>query len=330
MRAPTNAERKGRQRRRGRGGEDRGGEDSGAGTDAGARPLASRRLIQTSAEFVASLRPPDYLIKGVLQRRFLYSMTAPTGAGKTCIALRVAAHVAFGLPLSGRPVKQGRVLFLAGENPDDVCMRWIKLAEEMGVDVNTDRIIWLGARLPLSNKTTRRQIDAEVASLGEVALVVADTSAAFFEGDEENSNVQLGNHARMLRTFVDTPGGPTVLVTSHPVKNPDMENLVPRGGGAFVNEVDGNLVCVAQGGGLVDLHWHVKFRGPDFEPIPFKITACQSEKLKNSDGEKIWTVTAAPVTAAEQEAGHGHGAAAAGRAAGDDARGARGVAERAG
>jgi hypothetical protein len=230
-------------------------------------------------------------------------MTAPTGAGKTCVAMRVAAHVAFGLPLSGRAVKQGRVLFLAGENPDDVCMRWIKLAEEMGVDVNTDRIIWLGARLPLSNKAIRKQIDAEVASLaGEVALVVADTSAAFYEGDDENSNVQLGNHARMLRTFVDLPGGPTVLVTSHPVKNPDMENLVPRGGGAFVNEVDGNLVCVAQGGGLIDLHWHVKFRGPDFEPIPFKITPGQSEKLTDSDDEKIWTVTAAPVTAAEQEA----------------------------
>jgi hypothetical protein len=97
-------------------------------TDAGARSLGSangkdkdsgtvRRLIKTSEEFVASLKPPDYLIKGVLQRRFLYSMTAPTGAGKTCIAMRVAAHVAFGLPLLGRPVKQGNVLFLAGENP---------------------------------------------------------------------------------------------------------------------------------------------------------------------------------------------------------------------
>jgi hypothetical protein len=280
----------------------RNGKDAGT-AQAETQSLASRRLIKTSAEFVASLKPPDYLIKGVLQRRFLYSMTAPTGAGKTCVAMRVAAHVAFGLPLSGRAVKQGRVLFLAGENPDDVCMRWIKLAEEMGVDVNTDRIIWLGARLPLSNKAIRKQIDAEVASLaGEVALVVADTSAAFYEGDDENSNVQLGNHARMLRTFVDLPGGPTVLVTSHPVKNPDMENLVPRGGGAFVNEVDGNLVCVAQGGGLIDLHWHVKFRGPDFEPIPFKITPGQSEKLTDSDDEKIWTVTAAPVTAAEQEA----------------------------
>ena len=284
--------------------------DAPAASDAGKSTISQAidnaielpRLIQTSAEFIASLKPPDYLIKGLLQRRFFYSMTAPTGGGKTCVAQRIAAHVAFGLPLLGRRVKQGRVLFLAGENPDDVRMRWIKLAEEMGVDVNTDRIIWLGARLPLSNKAIRKQIDAEIAALGEVALVIVDTSAAYFEGDEENSNVQLGNHARLLRTFVDLPGGPTVLVTSHPVKNPDMENLVPRGGGAFLNEVDGNLVCVAQGSGLVDLHWHGKFRGPDFAPIPFKITAAQTEKLKDSDGEKIWTVTAAPVTAAEQEA----------------------------
>ena len=122
-------------------------DDSVAGEDAGARPSPSSWLIKTSAEFVASLKPPDYLIKGVLQRRFIYSMTAPTGAGKTCIAMRIAAHVAFGVPLLGRPVKQGGVLFLAGENPDDVKMRWIKLAEEMAVDVNTSRICWLDARV---------------------------------------------------------------------------------------------------------------------------------------------------------------------------------------
>jgi hypothetical protein len=148
----------------------------------------------------------------------------------------------------------------------------------------------------------RQRIATEVAVLGEVALVVVDTSAAYFEGNDENDNVQAGNHARAMRGLVDLPGGPTVLVTSHPVKNPDLENLVPRGGGAFVNEVDGNLVCLSRGGGIVEVHWHVKFRGPDFSPIPFRIAAGVSEKLKDSDGEKIWTVTATPVTAAEQEA----------------------------
>jgi len=59
-------------------------------------------------------------------------MTAPTGTGKTSVALRIAAYVALGLTLSEREVEQARVPFLAAENPDDVRMRWVKLCEEMG------------------------------------------------------------------------------------------------------------------------------------------------------------------------------------------------------
>src|SRR5262245_45675118 len=40
-------------------------------------------LSQPSSRFVADFVPPDYLIDGLLQRRFCYSLTAPTGAGKT-------------------------------------------------------------------------------------------------------------------------------------------------------------------------------------------------------------------------------------------------------
>src|SRR5262249_42607783 len=36
-------------------------------------PAAPRRLIQSSAQFVQGFVPPDYLIDGLLQRRFLYS-----------------------------------------------------------------------------------------------------------------------------------------------------------------------------------------------------------------------------------------------------------------
>ena len=43
------------------------------------------RIIKSSREFVAGFVPPDYLIDGVVQRRFIYSMTGATGAGKTSI-----------------------------------------------------------------------------------------------------------------------------------------------------------------------------------------------------------------------------------------------------
>jgi hypothetical protein len=194
----------------------------------GARPPAQGRLIQSSAEFVAGFVPPDYLVDGLIQRRFVYAVTAPPGDGKTCVALRIAAHAATGLSLGGREVEKVRVLFFAGENPDDVRMRWIKLCEEMKQDPADLEVSFLPGAPPIAEDQIRRRINAEVAERGPLGLLIVDTSAAYFRGDDENSNAQLGAHARMLRSFVGLPGGPSVIVTTHPTKHPDMDNLVPR------------------------------------------------------------------------------------------------------
>src|SRR5262249_28343622 len=99
-------------------------------------PPPHTKLIISSTKFIANFVPPDYLIDGWLQHRFIYSCTGHSG--KTAIALRLTAHVAHGLPLTTgqtkREVERGKVLYLAGENPDDVRMRWIKLCEEMELD----------------------------------------------------------------------------------------------------------------------------------------------------------------------------------------------------
>jgi hypothetical protein len=218
------------------------------------QPPTGDRLILTSGEFVGSFLPPDYLIDGLMQRRYFYSMTAPTGAGKTCIAMRIVAHVALGLDIGGRSVERGRVLFFAGENPDDVRARWIKLCEEMGQKPETMDVFFLPGALPITTDEIRRRIDAEAQTRGPFGLVIVDTSAAYFRGDDENSNAQLGEHARKLRSLVELPGGPTVVVTCHATKTPNMDNLLPRGGGAFVAEVDGNLVCLREDS-VVELHW---------------------------------------------------------------------------
>ena len=257
------------------------------------------RLLQSSGEFVKDFTPPDYLIDGLLQRRYLYSLTGMTGAGKTCVAMLLAMHVANGAPLDGREIEKARVLFFAGENPDDVRMRWIKLCEEWGCDPDNVNVLFLPGTPDITNEQIRKRIDAEVEKHGPIGLLIVDTSAAYFRGDDENSNTQLGSHARMLRSFINLPGGPTILVTAHPLKAPNMENLVPRGGGAFLNEVDGNLVVIKQDA-VVQLHWHGKFRGPDFAPIPFKLTPGTTEKLKDKKGRPIWTITAAPISDMDQ------------------------------
>jgi hypothetical protein len=52
--------------------------------------------IQSSAAFVKDFTPPDYLVDDLLQRGYLYAITAKTNDGKTAVALRLSAHVALG------------------------------------------------------------------------------------------------------------------------------------------------------------------------------------------------------------------------------------------
>jgi AAA domain len=263
-------------------------------------------LIQTSAEFVANFVPPDYLIDGLIQRRFIYSMTAPTNAGKTSIVLRLALHVGLGMKLGDREIEQGKVLYLAGENPDDVRMRWIKLCEELGKEPKDIPVYFLPSRPRLSEVAVRKQINAETALHGPFVLVIVDTSVAYFEGDDENNNVQMGKHAHMLRSLVKLPDGPTIIVTCHPTKKADPDDFLPRGGGAFLNEVDTNLVCIKEPNTpVVQLHWRGKVRGVDFAPIPFELQPGQTERLKDSKGRLIWTVTAHPISDEEQTSREG-------------------------
>jgi hypothetical protein len=131
----------------------------------------------------------------------------------------------------------------------------------------------------------------EAAKLGgEFGLVVIDTGPVFYEGDDENNRTQQGSHARMLRDLITIiPGMPTVIANCHPVKNAAPDNLVPAGGGNFLNQVDGNLTA-AKTDNTTEVHWQGKFRGVEFAPIYFLLKTVTHERLKDSRGRLIPTV----------------------------------------
>jgi hypothetical protein len=255
--------------------------------------------ILSSAEFIRDYIPPDYLIEGLLQRQFFYSLTGKTGGGKTAIALLFAAYVALEKVMDGRQFEGGRVLYLAGENPIDVQQRWIAMAQQFDFDGDTIPVHFIRGVFKVSEM--REKISDEVEKLGGVSLIIIDTSAAYYEGDDENSNVQMGEYARMQRNLVSLPGGPTVLALCHPVKNAPDDNFLPRGGGAYLNETDGNMT-VRNNDGVAELHWQGKFRGADFAPISFRLRKVFHERLKDSKGRLISTVVASHLSeTAEKE-----------------------------
>jgi hypothetical protein len=257
------------------------------------------RLLVSSAEFVAGFVSPDYAIDGLVQRRYLYSLTANTGHGKTALALLLAAHKAKGRRLRDREIDAGHVVYFAGENPDDIRARWIALCERLGIDPTAIDVHFMAGTGKLSDIAPR--IKEEAKQIGEISLVIIDTSIAYYDGDDENNNVQAVLHARRMRTLVDLPGGPCVIALCHPIKKASRDDLLPRGGGAFLNEVDGNLTCWNDDG-VVTLHWLGKFRGPDFAPITFRLETVTSEKIRDSKGREMPTVLATALSKEDERA----------------------------
>jgi hypothetical protein len=275
--------------------------DTGDTGDTDADDTADTALILSAAEFIAGFTPPNYLVDGILQRGYLYSLTARTGHGKTAVSMFLMQAIARGTTVKGHPVLQGSVLMLAGENPDDIRARFLTLAAHHGFDATSIEFHFIAGVVNIEAELPR--IRDEVARIGEIRLVVVDTAGAYYVGDEGNSNVQQGAFARVLRQLTFLPGKPTVVVPCHPVKHAAKDNLLPVGGGAFVNEVDGNLTLWSEAEGQTTMHWQGKFRGPEFEPIVFRISPATADTVKDDKGRLMPSVVAEPMSEIEAEAG---------------------------
>jgi hypothetical protein len=233
--------------------------------------LKKESLDMTIDDIYDTFLPPQYLIQNLFKRGYLYGMTGSTGSGKTAVALTVAKVVARGEMLGTRLVNQGRVIYLAGENPDDVKGRCIGLFER-GTDVR------------IFSERSREKVEQYIASLIRldvpIALLVVDTSTAYFIGDNENDNKEALEHAKWLRSLsTRLPGNPTILVCCHPIKYAkEGEEMIPRGGSAFLNEIDGNLGC-SKLGDMTILKQVGKYRDVYFPGLSFKREVVYPKRL---------------------------------------------------
>jgi hypothetical protein len=262
-------------------------------TDKKSSPSAGGVL--SGADFIARHKPPVWLIDGVVQRGRLYACTSLTGHGKTAIWLFNSCMIHAGRMIGQLDVFQGNVLILAGENPSDLEARMIGMARTYKLPV--DRLPYV---LPGSFPMCEDELNALKRAITQLAvplaMIIGDTASSFFPGDDENNNVQAGTYARSLRTLTECDGTPAIIMLCHPVKNATRENLLPRGGGAFLNELDGNLTLWSPSvGEVTELHWSGKIRGPDFAAVGYRLRPVPTGLTDESDRAEM-TIIAEPMS----------------------------------
>lgn len=248
-------------------------------------------LCVTGLQFLADVTPPDWVVTGLMQKTTLYACTAPTNHGKTAVTLLMAICVATGRAFAGTPVTRGNVLILCGENQDGFRLRMAATMASVSVGESDikDRIWVVPMAAPI--ETILAKIQHEAAVMGELQMVLVDTSVSFFSGADENDNVAAYQHAAALRALTLLPGKPAVVANCHPTGSANREGCKPRGGSAFLNEIDTNWYVWADGD-TSEFHWVAKKRGPDFDPLFFEYRV----KYIEQHGAKIPTVVAEWIT----------------------------------
>ena len=255
--------------------------------------------IVSAFSLLKNFKPIESIVDGLpIGRGAIVAVTGQTGHAKTTVCTLLEVALCKGLPFAGREVTKGSVLVLAGENPHDYTMHLAATVQDLGLygaELSRPKpegeLLVVPGTFSIDYELTYLEDQIKAAGTSLVAVVV-DTSAAFYSADDENDNVAMRRHASSLRELSTLPGNPTVFVLCHPTKNAQRDNLLPRGGGSFLAEIDCNLTLWKDESGIVTLHWAGKIRGPSFDPIRFELAPVELDGYLDCRQRPITSVAA--------------------------------------
>jgi AAA domain len=178
-------------------------------------PPPPRQLRLTRADQIET-RPPDWLLRGMLERDTFALVFGDPGSGKSFLAIDWACRVATGTPWRGHDVKSGPVLYVAGEGRQGLGRRVRAWQERNGVSM-CGAPLFIAPALGMSDGTQVVELvkAAEAVSPAkQPSLVVLDTLARCFGGGDENSTQDMSKFVTACDA-IRQRWGCTILVVHH-------------------------------------------------------------------------------------------------------------------
>lgn len=208
---------------------------------------------------VWSMPPVEFLVDELIPERSFAMIYGQPGAGKSFLAIDMALSVAHGVDWQGKKVKQGPVLYIAGEGLGGFSKRWKAWSMHHKLENKPDFYL-----LPMAvNMMDEQEVARLVLTVEEMgrewALVIVDTVARAIAGADENAAQSIGMFVQACDRVREAAGG-AMLAVHHSGKD---SSRGARGSNALLGALDTSIVV----GKLDDVVTIKVEKQKDAEPI---------------------------------------------------------------
>jgi hypothetical protein len=254
-----------------------------------AATVAGALTAKPLRKFLEEYTVAEFLVEDIFRRGWLYTVTGTTGAGKTGVAVYLCLMIAAGAPLNGKLVQKGPVLYIAGENPDDVRGRFKAALQHLPWALDCiDNIHIVDQSFLLKDRVA--DLNQLQSTLKPVTVFVdTDQAVSLSAEGNDNANNERMAHAKRLRQISGHETRPTVIDLCHPNISSSKgapDRLWPRGGSSFISEIDGNVRCYRDEPNTVLAYDLDKWRGMPFE-MHFRKTDVEVQTYLNQHGKAL-------------------------------------------
>lgn len=253
------------------------------------------RLIDTDSDEYNRPTPVRWLIKRWIPRKSLVFLVAPSGTGKTFLAVDMVCHIAYGLPSwNGYIVHEGVVVYLAGEDAEGVKLKicgW-KYAHGINPKEQSRKMFVFDQDFHLDQKEGMALLEDVIEWERLRPDIICVDTLICFNGGEENSSKEAGIFISNMKK-IQKRYECTVLIITH---TPNDEPTRIRGSSAWNGASDLTMLVTKNDNGIQVSQTKNKKGKLLTNELEFDLVqVALPEVWKDEDGEKSDTACIAPV-----------------------------------
>lgn len=246
-----------------------------------AKPEKNGFALKPLADLLATEYKADWLIEGLMEVGNLGLIFGQAASCKSLIVQDACFCISAGIDFHGKRVKQGNVVYIAGEGFAGLSKRFKALEKSYGISTNN---LFLSEQpAAFMDAGSAFDVSESIKNIGGASLIVIDTLHRNMGAGDENSSKDFAQFLSNIDQFLK-PTGATILIIHH---NGHDAKERSRGSSAIRAAMDIEYM-VTKDGDIVTMS-NTKMK--DFEPpVPVSFKLKQVEIGRDSEGESVTSV----------------------------------------